>query len=57
MTEPRRYAKGEAPEDLDDNITLDANDDRWEWRRRIEPTRPRTAHTGPSWPCSGWWSL
>ena len=35
MSEPPRYAKGEAPEDLDDNITLDANDDRWEWRRRI----------------------
>jgi len=35
MTEQRRYPKGQAPEDLDDNITLDANDDRWEWRRRI----------------------
>ena len=35
MTEQGRYPKGEAPEDLDDNITLDANDDRWEWRRRI----------------------
>ena len=35
MTDPPRYAKGQAPEDLDDNITLDANDDRWEWRRRI----------------------
>lgn len=35
MTEERRYPKGQAPEDLDDNITLDANDDRWEWRRRI----------------------
>ena len=35
VTEPRRYPKGQAPEDLDDNITLDANDDRWEWRRRI----------------------
>ena len=35
MTEQGRYSKGEAPEDLDDNITLDANDDRWEWRRRI----------------------
>jgi uncharacterized protein (TIGR02611 family) len=35
VTEQRRYPKGQAPEDLDDNITLDANDDRWEWRRRI----------------------
>jgi uncharacterized protein (TIGR02611 family) len=35
MTDQRRYPKGQAPEDLDDNITLDANDDRWEWRRRI----------------------
>jgi uncharacterized protein (TIGR02611 family) len=35
MTEQRRYPKGQAPEDLDDNLTLDANDDRWEWRRRI----------------------
>jgi uncharacterized protein (TIGR02611 family) len=35
MTEQRRYPKGQAPEDLDDNITLDANDDRWKWRRRI----------------------
>lgn len=35
MTEPQGYARGQAPEDLDDNITLDADDDRWEWRRRI----------------------
>ena len=35
VSEPRQYPKGEAPEDLDDNITLDAADDRWEWRRQI----------------------
>ena len=35
MTDQRRYPKGQAPEDLDDNITLDEHDDRWEWRRRI----------------------
>jgi uncharacterized protein (TIGR02611 family) len=31
VTEPRR----DGAEDTDDNITLDAHDDRWEWRRRI----------------------
>jgi uncharacterized protein (TIGR02611 family) len=35
VTDQHRYPKGQAPEDLDDNITLDAHDDRWEWRRRI----------------------
>ncbi len=34
MSEPR-------PEDLDDNITLDAQDDDWAWRRRIR-SKPST---------------
>ena len=34
MSEPR-------PDDLDDNITLDAQDDDWAWRRRIR-SKPST---------------
>ena len=31
-------ASGGRPEDTDDNITLDAQDDDWAWRRRIRST-------------------
>jgi uncharacterized protein (TIGR02611 family) len=35
------------PEDTDDNLTLDARDDRWEWRRRLRsnPTSHRAYRT------------
>ena len=37
MTAVKR-ASGGRPEDTDDNITLDAQDDDWAWRRRIRST-------------------